>query len=1202
MKPTTQPLILFTAAGPGWSCDRARATRGGGARRLPGQTVAVFLAVAAAAIAQTGGTGSAPPPATAASQPGEGPAATQPTVTEDITQSEISVERIQEQIRYAEALQGVEEKERERLVSRLRRALEAAQVAATFDQRSGELAKARLEAPQVLDTLKAALAAATSQPASQPADRPTSQSVAAAAAKPLAELERDLANAEAVLDERKQALAKLEAEAALRADRKKAIPQQLAAANRTLEKHTRSLAVEVAGESAELAAARRLMIEARRKAAEAEIKCCEEELRSYDARSESLTARTDLARLELVAAERAATALRQQVGEARRAEAERQAEQARLEFENAQPSVRRLAEENKRLADLRTQVVADAERLSSESQRTRQDLEEVKKNFDTIQNMIKAAGLKRAGPVLWRQRGKLPDEHVLVRRIRMRGEQIAAAALRKLEFEEQRSAVLQTDAEQLLTDPGGEMTEAQKSRLLEKVRELRVRHLDLLQKLDTDTEKYRSDLITLNAADGNLLAKVRELAAFIDENVLWIPSTSAIHRAAWPDDIATIPQRAAAVLRALGRDFTQNSEVYFLAFLFAAGVMFVRPRMRRRTEALAEKVGKIHTDSFEATLEVLAFSIIVSLLWPVLMWFLAHRLTTFVEPSAFSESIAAGLRRAAVPLLLMGLVRRIHRPQGLAESHFRWRTESVRLVRFHLSWLLPVIVPLAFISAGSEWMGDDRWRDSVGRLAVIGGSLSIAVFTQRLLRPKGGVMEGFLAKNKDGWLARLVFIWYPLTIGVPLGCAIAASFGYFYTAMQFERRVEKSFWLIMGGVILHALCIRWLLLAQRRVAMNQLKKKRAAAEAQAQVAAEAASEGKSSPDSAPMMVEEPAIDLAKINVKTRRLLRSLVGGGLIAGLALIWADVTPAFGFLNRVELWTHTVETTQAGGDDAPPIVTRQIEPITLADLALAILVGIVVLMLGRSLPSVLEISLLQRLPLSAAARYAISSVSQYAVTIIGLIVAFGLIGVGWSEVQWLAAAITVGLGFGLQEIFANFVSGLILLFEQPIRVGDVVTIDGTSGVVSRIRIRATTIVNWDRQELIIPNKQFVTGSVVNWTLSDNITRLVFRVGVAYGSDTRRVQRVLLDVAREHGQVLREPEPSAVFTGFGDSALNFELRAFVRELGDRVPVQHELNTLIDEAFRREGIEIPFPQRDIHVRSSVAPLGDGADGKPSRIG
>jgi potassium efflux system protein len=159
------------------------------------------------------------------------------------------------------------------------------------------------------------------------------------------------------------------------------------------------------------------------------------------------------------------------------------------------------------------------------------------------------------------------------------------------------------------------------------------------------------------------------------------------------------------------------------------------------------------------------------------------------------------------------------------------------------------------------------------------------------------------------------------------------------------------------------------------------------------------------------------------------------------------------------------------------------------------------------------------------------------------------------------------------------------MLLFERPIRVGDTVTVGEVSGTVSRIRIRATTIVDWNRKELVVPNKEFITGRLMNWTLSDSVQRITIPIGLAYGSDTARAQELLLQIAKANSSVLEDPPPSAFFIGFGESTLNFELRVFVPTLECLLPTRHLLNMAIDQSFRTEGIELAFPQRDLHLRS-----------------
>ncbi len=169
-----------------------------------------------------------------------------------------------------------------------------------------------------------------------------------------------------------------------------------------------------------------------------------------------------------------------------------------------------------------------------------------------------------------------------------------------------------------------------------------------------------------------------------------------------------------------------------------------------------------------------------------------------------------------------------------------------------------------------------------------------------------------------------------------------------------------------------------------------------------------------------------------------------------------------------------------------------------------------------------------------------------------------------------------TVGLGFGLQEIFANFISGLILLFERPIRIGDIVTIDGTTGVVSKIRTRATIITDFDRKEMVVPNKDFITGKLVNWTLSDPTLRIFIKVGVAYGTDTDMVIQTLLEVANANTKISREPAPAAYFEDFGESAMNFSLRVFIPHIEHFQVVKHQLYSGIERAFSERKIELPI--------------------------
>jgi potassium-dependent mechanosensitive channel len=298
------------------------------------------------------------------------------------------------------------------------------------------------------------------------------------------------------------------------------------------------------------------------------------------------------------------------------------------------------------------------------------------------------------------------------------------------------------------------------------------------------------------------------------------------------------------------------------------------------------------------------------------------------------------------------------------------------------------------------------------------------------------------------------------------------------------------------------------------------------------------------------------------------------------GLFWVWVPVLPAFARLDEITLWS-VLETAPDGSSMAVPV--------TLAGVLLGLLALALMTVGARNLPGLVEIGLLSRTRIDAASRYAITSVLRYAIVIFGLLVGLSLLGLRWSQLQWLAAALTFGLAFGLQEIFANFVSGLILLFERPFRVGDVITVGEFSGRVTRIRTRATTIQDFDNREIVIPNKNFITGQLTNWTLTDTTTRVTIKVGVAYGTDPARVHELLLSVAHEQPLVLSEPEPKSWFLAFGASSLDFELRVYVANVADRLPVQDALNTRIAALFAEHGIVIAFPQLDLHVRELPLP-------------
>jgi potassium efflux system protein len=214
-----------------------------------------------------------------------------------------------------------------------------------------------------------------------------------------------------------------------------------------------------------------------------------------------------------------------------------------------------------------------------------------------------------------------------------------------------------------------------------------------------------------------------------------------------------------------------------------------------------------------------------------------------------------------------------------------------------------------------------------------------------------------------------------------------------------------------------------------------------------------------------------------------------------------------------------------------------------------------------------------------------------------LGIIIAVQSIGLNLTSLAVVFGLLSVGIGFGLQNVAANFISGLIILFERPIKIGDRITIGDVWGDVMNINLRATLIRTIDNIAIIVPNSEFISSRVTNWSYRDPKVRVHIPVGVAYGSDVRLVTDSLLEVARRHPEVMPDPAPEVWFTEFGNSSLNFELLVWTLDPKRRPEVISDLNKAIDAIFRKNKIEIPFPQRDLHIRSSVPidPLSRGKD-------
>ena len=275
-----------------------------------------------------------------------------------------------------------------------------------------------------------------------------------------------------------------------------------------------------------------------------------------------------------------------------------------------------------------------------------------------------------------------------------------------------------------------------------------------------------------------------------------------------------------------------------------------------------------------------------------------------------------------------------------------------------------------------------------------------------------------------------------------------------------------------------------------------------------------------------------------------------------------------------------------------------------SITDLLFAAIVFAALLVATRWLQRILEIRVFPQTRLDAGMRNSLKTTVGYAGLLIAVAAGISTAGIDLSNLAIIAGALSVGIGFGLQNVVNNFVSGLILLVERPVKVGDWIVIGEHQGYVQRINVRATEIQTFQRSSVIIPNSELLSSALVNWTHKDAVARIDVPVGVSYASDVERVRETLFEVAESHPEVARRPEPVVLFTAFGDSALDFELRCFVPQAGEVFRIATEIRFEIVRLFRERGIEIPFPQRDVHLRGvdvlAATGRADGPDGGSGR--
>ncbi len=1000
---------------------------------------------------------------------------------------------------------------------------------------------------------------------------------------PMEELEQRLILEKENLSNLDAQISKLENDLAVQNTRPQLIRQQMLSAKQELEAAQQKLGATSASPETKLEIeAKQLYLKVLIDARTAELKMLDVEAISNPARVELLKAELQLRNIQKSILSPVILAIENVMSERRQQEA-REMQQALTQIEKEtsgkHPLIQQVTRDNIRYSrDLQT-ITGKLEQYTERKAAIDNQATEIESDFKSAEKKISLAGLSPAlGKILREQRRNLTTPKQFSQQSETIQNETAQTSLAQFSVEDRLKPLVDIDAE--LKRMIGEQVDPalpinERMMIQAELRVLLNNQKELLNKLSVAYTTYLRTLGDFDFARQQLTAQAEKFAKYLDERLLWVPSSK-------PIDLGYItglyestkwllsPLNWVEVLKDSIKICLRSAFLAMLALISLGVSMALRIWAKRQVSSIAGKIGKIYTDNFYYTVRALVYTLLRVLPAPLFIFYLGWFLSRDAGLFDFSKAIGAGLQGASVPLFILQFLYQLFAEQGIARIHFQWKKESASLLRKEIAWIRFIAVLGVFLINCTGAASKPELADNLGRLALIVMMLAMSVFFSRIFKPATGVLSTYFMDYPEPWLSRLRYVWYPALTAIPLVVAGFAIAGYYLSALELQQKLIVTLRLCFATLIVHELVIRWLTLVNRQLAIKNIRQKR-------KTAAESAKHPRAGGEDPVLPTDDQLIDIPTINAQTIKLLNVCIGFSLIVGTWMIWKNILPAFSFLDNIELWQHlaTIDNQET------------YQPTTLTNLLLAGLYVFIAVVALRNFSGVMELLVFRRLSIEAGSRYAVNQLAKYLLISIGFICVANELGGSWSQVQWLVAALSVGLGFGLQEIFANLVSGIILLFERPIRVGDTVTIGDVSGKVSRIHMRATTVIDWDQKELIVPNKTFITSQLINWTLSDAITRVVIPVGIAYGSDVKLAHQVMLDTVRSMPLVLSEPEPSVLFLGFGDSSLDFSIRIYVNELGHRLPATHDLHFRLDQAFRENNIEIPFPQRDIHVRSFV---------------
>ena len=821
---------------------------------------------------------------------------------------------------------------------------------------------------------------------------------------------------------------------------------------------------------------------------------------------------------------------------------------------------------NRSLQDINTHMEYYLQQKNDIESRFKQ----VEKDFQSAEQKINLAGLSPAlGNLLREQRRNLPQRKQYTAFNETIQNEIAQASLENYRLDELSKNLLDvsTSLNQLLNQAlPPDLSQLDKFQIRTELRLLLNDQKELSIRLSGLYTEYSRILGDVDFSLQQLLTASEKFSAYLDQRLLWVPSAPVINQEYIKDIFQSLiwfvtPANWMEVLNSFVNSIRQMPLLLLIGGLLLAFHWRFSSDIRLQLQRL---LSEPHPSTSQLAITPALLGIVLvgisSVSLPIVLAWLGAVILFYSELSDFSRAFAEGCVGTAISFAVIQFFYRFFKSEGVAEKLLHWHPHSTRLLHQQLQWSRYFLLPCIFMTAttGSDIFSEHSY--ALGRTALIILMLVIALIFHRFCHPSQGLAQQYYQRHHN-WLTKLAYLWYGIALLVPLVVIGFAVAGYYQSALELQQKLIMTVRLFFLTALLQTLIMRWFVIARRQLAEQTYGINHALT-------------ATNHPE-AQLNDTQATIDLSRMSQQSYSLLNTVTVLTLLVGIWMIWRDILPAFSIIDHIELWQHTQ---LIDGKE-------QLHPTTLTNLIVALLYASLTLVLVVNFPVLVDLTLTQRIAMTTGSRYALIQIVRYIMISFAFLAIANELGGTWSQVQWLVAALGVGLGFGLQEIFANMVSGIILLFERPIRVGDTVTVGHVTGRVSRIQMRATHIVDLDRKELVVPNKTFITDQLINWTLSDTVTRIVVPVNVAYGTDIQLVEKLFMDVIQATEHVLDDPEPSVLFNGFGDSCLHFDIQVFVHDMIERLSVTHQLHTNIYKTLQAHNIHMPYPQREVHIKS-----------------